>query len=90
MTPCASPAGRNVVSKTAQRKNSFYMQGYTDFVKGRGFRWGSHPYLEDYSNGWKAGKADVLAAMPEDTRKAIEKRMNPWWKRLLRKVGIHV
>lgn len=67
------------MSKTAQRKFSFYQQGYNDRIKGRYFRWSAHPYMAEYKAGWK--KAGNDAPKPVVKLK--------WWQRLLKKVGMY-
>ena len=68
------------MSKTAQRKDSFYAQGYNDRMKGRYFRWRAHPYLKEYKEGWKRA-GDML---PKPEVKKLK-----WWQRLLKKVGMY-
>lgn len=68
------------MSKTAQRKHAFYMQGYNDRRKGNYFRWKAHPYLKEYKAGWNSAEGAML--------KEAAKRLK-WWQRLLKKVGMY-
>lgn len=69
------------MSKTAQRKDSFYAQGYNDRMKGNYFRWhDSHRFIKDYKAGWK--RADKNFPAP------VVKKLK-WWQRLLKKVGMY-
>ena len=70
------------MSKTSQRFDTFYQQGYNDFVKKRDFRWKSHPYLGAYTAGWNQAKQEWAT---DEVKKTP-----PWWHSWLHKVGIYV
>ena len=46
------------MSKTKQRKDQAFYEGYHDARKSKGFRWKRHPYLGRYKAGYKKGKAE--------------------------------
>lgn len=71
------------MSKTAQRKQTFFLQGYQDFLKDRPFRWAQHTFLDQYRAGWLKAQQDLAEVLPVEPKK-------PWWKRLLAKVGFDV
>lgn len=68
------------MSKTRQRRESFYDQGYQDCLKGRTFRWSRHAYLMFYRNGWND------AAQSKRTEKINQFHKLSWWRKLLAKL----
>lgn len=46
------------MSKTKQRKDQAYYEGYHDGKKGRPFRWKRHPHLGLYRKGYRQGEKD--------------------------------
>ena len=56
------------MSKSSQRKKSFFQQGFNDFKKDY-FRWYKHPFLSSYRSGWnfaKRLKIDLTASQLHD------------------------
>ena len=47
------------MSKTSQRKQSLYRQGYMDGRKGYDFRWRRHPHRGSYRKGYLKGRAEL-------------------------------
>lgn len=45
------------MSKTKQRKDQAYYEGFHDARKEKPFRWKSHPYIGRYRRGYRDGQA---------------------------------
>lgn len=43
------------MSKTSQRKRQAYEEGHRDAVKGNGFRYSRHPFMDSYRDGFQHG-----------------------------------